>query len=50
MHRKIATIDISRKSNKVKTSAKKAYAGKKRYSNNKSKKKIGQKKPTNRRR
>ena len=37
MHRKIATIDISRKSNKVKTSAKKAYTGKKRYSNNKSK-------------
>ena len=50
MHRKIATIDISRKSNKVKTSAKKTYAGKKRYSNKKSKKKSGQKKPTNRRR
>ena len=50
MHRKIATIDISRKSNKVKTSAKTAYTGKKRYSNNKSKKKSGQKKPTNRRR
>ena len=50
MHRKIATIDISRKSNKVKTSVKKTYTDKKRSSNKKSKKKSVQKKPTNRRR
>ena len=44
MHRKIATIDSSRKSTKVKTTAKKTPTGKKTSSNRKSKKKSGQKK------
>jgi hypothetical protein len=43
MHRKIATIDSSRKS-RVKTTAKKTSTGKKTSSNKKSKKKSGQKK------
>jgi hypothetical protein len=44
MHRKIATIDSSRKSPKVKTSAKKTSTGKKTSSGKKSKKKSSQKK------
>jgi hypothetical protein len=44
MHRKITTIDGSRKATKVKTSAKKTPTGKKTSSNRKSKKKRGQKK------
>jgi hypothetical protein len=44
IHRKIATIDSSRKSTKVKTSAKKKPTGKKTANNKKSKKKSSQKK------
>jgi hypothetical protein len=44
MHRKIATIDSSKKSTRVKTTAKKATPNKKTSSSNKSKKKSSQKK------
>ena len=44
MHRKIATIDSSRKSTRVKTTGKKTTLKKKASSSKKSKKKIGQKK------
>ena len=44
MHRKIATIDSSKKSAKVKTTAKKTTRNKKTSSSKKSKKKSGQKK------
>jgi hypothetical protein len=43
MHRKIATIENSRKSTNVKTSAKKTSTGKKKSSNKKSIKKSSQK-------
>ena len=44
MHRKIVTIENSRKSRKAKISAKKTYTGNKASSNKKSKKKTSQKK------
>ena len=44
MHRKIATIDSSKKSARVKTTAKKTIRNKKTSSSKKSKKKSGQKK------
>ena len=44
MHRKIATIDSSKKSARVKTTAKKTTRNKKTSSSSKSKKKSGQKK------
>ncbi len=44
MHRKIVTIENSRKSTKLKISGKKTSTGKKTSSNKKSKKKINQKK------
>ena len=44
MHRKIASIDSSKKSAKVKTTTRKTSAGKKTSSNRKSKKKSSQRK------